>query len=430
MIISQAKVRHISQRIQQDGWASVGRQATRKAALLLLDRWALAEPELPLRPGDIVDSAQDSRGYHAAPATGPLRIGWVCTPPGAGSGGHTTLFRMVRAMEDRGHQCTLFLYDRNSDDPSRHVETIRRHWPALNADVRSATDGLEGVDAVVASSWASAHVVAARAPRTAHPFYFIQDYEPYFYPRGALYAMAEDSYRFGFTNIALGEMIAEVMQFELGQAPEAVVPYGCDTSTYHLHRDAKDHDVQDHAAKDRDVQATARSGVVYYAKKNVDRRGYLLAKLALEQFHEQCPEQEIHVFGDVVTGWQVPVTNHGNLSPRQLNGLYNQTIAGLAISFTNISLVPGELLAAGNVPVLNQAPFASGLLTDPDAVWAPSTPGGLASALTAVVRAPNINLRAATIAGRQRLDWDVSGEAFAEVLQSACAGARRGVTQS
>ncbi|WP_024816721.1 glycosyltransferase family 1 protein [Arthrobacter sp. 31Y] len=414
MIISQATVRHISQRIQQVGWASAGRQATRKVARLLLDKWALAEPELPLRPGDIVDSAQESRGYNPAPATGPLNIGWVCAPPGPGSGGHTTLFRMVRAMETRGHHCTLFLYDRNSDDSSRHEETIRRHWPDMNADVRSATHGLEGVDALVASSWASAHVIAARAPRSVHPFYFIQDYEPYFYPRGALYALAEDSYRFGFTNIALGAMIAEVMQFELGQAPEAVVPYGCDTSTYHLiHHD----------------QQTPRSGVVYYAKRNVDRRGYLLAKLALELFHEQCPDQEIHVYGDVVTGWQVPVINHGNLPPKQLNGLYNQTIAGLAISFTNISLVPGELLSAGNVPVLNQAPFASGLLTDPDAVWAPSTPGGLAAALTAVVRAPNINLRAATIANRKRLDWDATGEAFADVLHSTCAGARREVSQ-
>lgn len=381
---------------------------------MLLDKWALAEPELPLRPEDIVDSTQESSALHPAPAPviGPLRIGWVCAPPGPGSGGHTTLFRMVHAMENRGHSCTVFLYERNSDDPSRHLQTIREYWPALNADVRSATDGLEGVDALVASSWVSAHVIAARAPRSVHPFYFIQDYEPYFYPRGALYALAEDSYRFGFTNIALGAMIAEVMQSELGQGPEAVVPFGCDTSTYYLLPGEKD---------------TPRSGVVYYAKKNVDRRGYLLAKLALELFHEQCPEQEIHVFGDVVTGWKVPVINHGNLPPRKLNSLYNQTIAGLAISFTNISLVPGELLAAGNVPVLNQAHFAQGLLADPDAVWAPSTPGGLAAALSAVVRSPNINLRAAAIASRQRLDWETSGTAFADVIGSALAAARRGV---
>jgi hypothetical protein len=287
MIISQAKVRHISQRIQQDGWASVGRQATRKAALLLLDRWALAEPELPLRPGDIVDSAQDSRGYHAAPATGPLRIGWVCTPPGAGSGGHTTLFRMVRAMEDRGHQCTLFLYDRNSDDPSRHVETIRRHWPALNADVRSATDGLEGVDAVVASSWASAHVVAARAPRTAHPFYFIQDYEPYFYPRGA-------PLRHGG-----GQLPIRIHQHRLGRddcrghAVRVGTGAGgsCPVRLRYVHLPSAPRCQGSRCPGPRcqgprcPGHCAVRSGVLRQEERGP--RGYLLAKLALEQFHEQ-----------------------------------------------------------------------------------------------------------------------------------------------
>ena len=206
--------------------------------------------------------------------------------------------------------------------------------------------------------------------------------------------------------MALGGMIAEVMQAELGERPHAVVPFGCDTGTYRLI-----------ASPGR----PPRTGVVYYAKKKVDRRGYLLAKLALQRFHALHPEQEIHIYGDTVTGWNIPVTNHGNLTSAELNNLYNRTIAGLAISFTNISLVPGELLAAGNIPVLNQAHFASGLLKDPDAVWAPGTPSDLAAALADVVSTPDIEDRAAAVAGRQRLDWAASRASFARIVEASCA---------
>ena len=49
--------------------------------------------------------------------------------------------------------------------------------------------------------------------------YFIQDFEPYFYGRGSMYSLAEDSYRFGFRCIALGQMVAGTLRSEVGIAP-------------------------------------------------------------------------------------------------------------------------------------------------------------------------------------------------------------------
>ena len=399
--------RRIASGIMTEGLARTGRRALRRAARLLVDRWSLVDQEFPLLPEDVVYQPTVARDHQKPPVTGTLRIGWVCTPPGPGSGGHTTFFRMVQAMESRGHQCTLYLYDPGTDSVGHHRQTIARHWPGLRAEVRSVSEGLDSVDAVVASSWPTAHVIVQRAPERAHRFYFIQDYEPYFYPRGVLYSLAEHTYGFGLTNIALGGMIANVMKAELGFPPEAIVPFGCDTTVYRLLDGPP---------------ARPRTGVVHYAKRGVDRRGYILAKLALERFHELAPDQEIHIYGDQVNGWSVPVTNHGSLPPQELNELYNRTIAGLAISFTNVSLVPGELLAAGNIPILNKEPFAYGLLTDQDAVWAPPSPEGLAQALADAVHAGNINERAARIAGRSRVGWSATQDAFAAVLESTCSG--------
>ncbi|MGP0221234.1 glycosyltransferase family 1 protein [Paenarthrobacter sp. NCHU4564] len=393
---------------QRDGWPAVTRKIIHKAAGKTLERLSVNEPDLPVRTEDLQASANNAPHRQPHPVSGAMNVGWVCTPPGPGSGGHTTFFRMVQGMEERGHRCALFLYDRNSDDVSRHAAVIRKHWPLMEAEIRSVAEGFHGMDAIVASSWPTAYAAAAHGSRHLHSFYFIQDYEPYFYPRGTLYALAENSYRLGFTNIALGGMIGAVMKSELGMEPAASVPFACDTRTYRLLEGPEG--------------APTRHGVVYYAKRAVDRRGYLLAKLALEQFHAMHPDQEIHIYGDSITGWSIPVHNHGNLPPGDLNRLYNSTVAGLALSFTNISLVPEELLAAGNVPVLNESAFAAQVLKDPEVIWAPATPSGLAGALARAVEANDIQDRASRIAARRRLDWRVSTDAFAEVLESACSG--------
>ena len=405
-MLSRIDATRLISHLRNEGWSGFGRRGSRRLFQALGERLSWAEFDFPLRQEDIADSGNLRLPAPRQILKDQLHIGWVCTPPAAGSGGHTTLFRMVQGLEERGHRCTLFLYDRYADDVARHEEVIRRNWPGMRAGVRSATQGMEDVDAVVASSWATAHVVASRVVGGAHRFYFIQDYEPFFYPRGTFYALAEDTYRFGFRNIALGKMIAGVMENEVGISPDAIVPFGCDNDVYRI-------------LPERD--AASRSGVVFYAKKNVDRRGYLLAKLALERFHQAHPEQVIHVYGDKVSGWSIPVTDHGNLTPTQLNELYNRTLAGLAISFTNISLVPEELMSAGNIPVLNESAYSRAVLSTDDAVWGRPTPCGMADALAAAVEATDVEARAARVAARERRDWEETKKQVASIIETACA---------
>lgn len=403
------KSRRIGSRLVEFGPAETMRRGSRKLARRAGAALDWEELDFPLRSEDIVESVVAPQGTPRR--GGPLRIGWVCSPPSAGSGGHTTLFRMVTAMEGRGHDCALLLYDRDSDDVSRHEPVIRQAWPDMKARVASATGDLSGFDVIVASAWASAHVVASRSTGPARRCYFIQDYEPYFYPRGYLYSLAESTYRFGFDSIALGEMVAHELRTQSGVEPDIVVPFGCDKDVYRI--------------LDRAEGGTKRTGVVYYAKQSVDRRGYPLAKASLERFHELCPDQPIHVIGDRVRGWRAPVISHGSMRPAQLNALYNETIAGLAMSFTNVSLVPGELLAAGCVPVLNESADARRDMEADGAVWAQPTPEALARALADVVSAPadEIERRAAATALSAPPGWERTQKAVAEFIESGSGGA-------
>lgn len=377
---------------------SGGRDLAQRAVRRLTRGMGLEELDFPLLPHDISDSTRlELQPRVPMSSADGARIGWVCTPADAGSGGHTTMFRMVRSLVDAGHPCTLFLYDRHGADFGTRVEIIRRAWPWLEVDFRDAERGIDGVDACVATSWETAHVLARHGTAPMARLYFAQDYEPLFHPRGTLSALAEDSYRFGFRVMALGAMVADHVSALADRVD--VVPFGCDTETYTLTN-----------------PDGPRSGVVFYAKPSSDRRGYLLGRRALEIFHARHPEQPIHLYGETIGDWDIPVIQHGRVSPEELAALYNTTLAGIVLSFTNISLIPEELLACGAVAVVNDSADARAVLTHPDARWCLATPGAIADALSAVVENPDPELpRRATRLTAQ--GWGPTADAVGRVIR-------------
>lgn len=342
----------------------------------------------------------------------PLRIGWVCTPPSPGSGGHTTLFRMVEALEARGHQCTVLLYDKHGVDVGAATERIRTHWPHMAAEIRDVATAGADLDAVVASGWETVHVIVRYIDRPVRRLYFMQDYEPYFYGHGAERELAAMTYRLPFRRIALGEML-ETMFVDATGASCDVVPFGCDATAYGLPR-----------------AGTRRRGIVFFSRPDFPRRGYHIAVCALRRFHERHPDQEIHVFGAPPRGLTVPHTFHGRLTVSQLNDLYGRTISGLAMSFTNITLVAEEMLAAGNIPVVNEMAGAHRVLTSPHVRWAEPVAEALAGELSAAVSAPETEIEqraqraAASVANRS---WVPTQEAVAGIIEDEVYGAREGV---
>ncbi|WP_159501573.1 glycosyltransferase family 1 protein [Microbacterium sp. 18062] len=375
------------------------RQLAQYAAARLFEATKADERGFPLLSQDVADSTRLSapRLTPQQPNARP-RIAWVTHPPSPGSGGHTTLFRMVAAAAASGYDNTLLLYNRHAGDIRDHAEVIRHAWPWLDAAVEEAPAAIRGYDALVASSWSTAHVIASRASE-GRRLYFIQDYEPFFSPRGSEYAYAEDSYRLGFRNLALGGMVHALLRDELGVGSD-LIPFGADTSAYVFAG-----------------ESGQRRGVGWYARRRNDRRGYDHAVRALTLFHRQCPAEPIHIYGDVIGDTPFPAVNHGSLSPVELNALYNSVVAGLALSFTNVSLVPEEMLAAGAIPVVNEDRYARMVLDNPHAVWARATPGALADALAAVIGRPDRDSRAATaaasVAGRS---WAAAGAAVLRAI--------------
>ena len=211
------------------------REAAQRIVRAMYQRLDAGVLDFPLLTDDIADSRRLDLAMPAERVDRgrPLRIGWVTTPPALGSGGHTTMFRMVSALENAGHECTIFLYDRYDGNIAGHEATIRRGWPWVRSRVADVDNGIADVDACVATGWPTAHVLAQRGRDPMWRLYLVQDFEPFFYARGAEYALAEDSYRFGFRSIAVGHMVADLLREVIGITSD-VVEFGCDNDVYRL----------------------------------------------------------------------------------------------------------------------------------------------------------------------------------------------------
>ncbi|MFP5416067.1 MAG: glycosyltransferase family 1 protein, partial [Actinomycetes bacterium] len=162
----------------------------------------------------------------------PLKVGWVSTPPAPGSGGHTTMFRLVNALMSAGHECTVYLTDRHGWEMEQHRERIQIGWPDMRADVLDFDDGVEDCHALFATGWDSAWAIL-RSKAEGLRCYLVQDFEPAFYPAGSEYLLAEATYRFGFQGITAGTWLPGLLRDRYGMDAWGFA-FGCDLASYRL----------------------------------------------------------------------------------------------------------------------------------------------------------------------------------------------------
>ncbi len=336
----------------------------------------------------------------------PLTVAWVCTPPGAGSGGHTTMFRMVAALERAGHSCVVYIDDRHGWEIEQHRSTIRAWWPWVGAEVRDMAAGIEDSHVVLATSWPTAYPVLA-SPALGARCYFVQDFEPWFYPAGSEALLAEGTYRFGFHGVTAGRWLAQLLRSQYAM-PADHFDFGCDLEHYAY------------------AEQGERGGVCYFCRPDKPRRAHALAVAALELFADRHPEVEIHTYGEPAGDLPFAVTDHGLLAPAQLGDLYRRCSAGLVLSATNVSLVPHEMLAAGCIPVVNEAAHNRIVLDNDHVAYAGAMPFELADELSRLVSRPaeeRLAAARAAAASVESVSWEESGNQVERILRGVVAEA-------
>ena len=324
---------------------------------------------------------------HTGDMSGPFTIAWIVPPWGIGSGGHTTIFRLVREMERRGHSCSIHLFDpegRDRRSGGELREEIRSSFIEVEAPVFRDLERFSGADIAIATEWRTAFPVRD-LPGCREKVYLVQDDEPQFYATSSLSIWAEESYRMGYRCIAYTPWMADILRDQWGLEAH---PFECGTDT----------DVYEFAGEDDREPGL----VVVYARGETERRAVELALAGLATAFERRPSLRVVAFGsNLGVTAPFPIDDLGVQPPRALAELYRGASVGLVFSLTTHSLVAHEMMASG-LPVVelegenvSSALGQSGELVE----LAERTPDSIADA---VERLLDDRARAAAMAGRAR----------------------------
>lgn len=338
-----------------------------------------AEPSSINKPAskiDIVDFWRfvmaESFGHEITATTLPQAntINWFVPPFGMGSGGHLNIFRFVHNLENLGFDCRIIICNAQSSTTSETLQKQISEWffPLQAPVFQYPQQEIPAATISVATGWQTAYPVKAFRG-TKHRCYFVQDFEPFFYPPGSEYALAEETYRFGFTGITAGDWLARKLKDE----------YGMDTHSFQF---SYDHDLYYPFPRRDTIQR-----VFFYARPPTPRRAFDLGVLILAELAKRLPEVEVVLAGWDVSGYELPFRNLkcGILSLAELPDLYSHCDAALVLSFTNASLLPPEVMACGCAVVSNLGANNEWLLDDECAVLARPTVNAMADALQRVL---------------------------------------------
>lgn len=332
-----------------------------------------------------------------------LTFNWLMPPPGKGSGGHHNIFRFIKVLEEAGHICRIYIYTFEGRGSVSAVRaTMGDSYPKFNAPMAWIGDAnkMKGADGIFATSWETAYP-AYNFSGNAKRFYFVQDFEPYFYPIGSLYALAENTYKFGFYGITAGGWLSKKLSRDYGMQTDNY-DFGADSQIYSF------------------MNNSPRKEIFFYARPYTERRGFEIGVMALILFHQMHPEYVINIAGFDVSNYDLPFPykNLKTLEIEELNGLYNKCAAGLVLSFTNMSLLPLELLSAGTIPVVNDAENNRLVSNNKFISYTPNDPKSIAEALSSIVSMKDLPKYALKAAKSVESDtWEDAGQKFLEIVE-------------
>ena len=281
-------------------------------------------------------------------------LNWVIPEMGEGSGGHTTIFRFISNLEKRGFHSRVYLFRATRFFDNRTLRKfVSSSFPILDTKVELYYDVkyMKFAHATFATSWETAYYVR-NFDNTISKFYFVQDFEPYFYAHGSEYQFAEKTYTFGLRGITAGDWLKEKLNKEYGMKTDSFLfSYQKDVYYSVPRKDSK-------------------RRIFFYARPVTPRRDFELGLLALNEICRRMPDVEVILAGWDLSDYVIPFRHQslGVVSMQKLAECYNMCDMCLVISNTNLSLVPLEVMACGSVAICSKGENSSWMVDENNAV--------------------------------------------------------------
>lgn len=301
-------------------------------------------------------------------------LNWIIPEIGVGSGGHINIFRFISHLENLGFHSRIYIHKPIQFKDNENLRAfVKEHFEILDPKVEVFYDVslAEFAHATIATSWQTAYFVR-NFDNCISKFYFVQDFEPYFFALGSEYAFAENTYKFGLRGITAGDWLKNKLREE----------YHMKTESFGF---SYEHDLYYPIEKRDKVKR-----IFFYARPVTPRRDFELGLLALKELCERIPEVEVFFAGWDVSNYEIPFKhkNAGILKLDELSDVYAQCDMCLIISNTNLSLLPLEVMASNSVAVCSKGENSTWLVNEKNSILVDYDPVNIADTLEYYLKNP------------------------------------------
>ena len=277
-------------------------------------------------------------------------------------GGQTSILHLGTELEKQGIRvCYLSCKEQSKEEmelcASSNLDGFMGRLYPFNRYMAAVERGrIKAPDVVVASSWDT--VFFAKRFADSYKMYFVQDYEPYFYPFGEEFLMCRNTYEQGLHMVSLGEwnkkmILKERDIVQTGEGRNG--PVRIDTVSFPYDSIGYEDEERDYFSYKNKKKIVLAVYLKYYGKRLPDLIPYMLENTR-GVLKMEGVELEVLYFGEAKTFNPKGGRNLGQLSKNELKELYRKADFGMVASMSNISLVPYEMHASG-LPVIE---FADG----------------------------------------------------------------------
>jgi glycosyltransferase involved in cell wall biosynthesis len=334
-----------------------------------LEKWIASEE-------DVQTTKQINKAWAENPSRKIKEMLWIMPDfTNVYNGGPHTILRFANFFAESGIHNTIVVMSAAKWNERSLRKSVSKAFPnCKNMDFlvypywkEMEVQELPNSDVAVATIWFSAYPLL-RYHRTKAKYYFVQDYEPLFYPAGIEYGLAAATYDFGFYCICNTEGVFRTV--------------------------AKNHEIQGTyftPAADAQIffpkeERNSLTRIFFYARPGVPRNGFELGIAGLRLIKSKYPETEIFLAGHYSTdlGLDFEAKILGYLSYQETGELYRYCDAGIAFMFTSHpSYIPPQMMACGCIVIANRNSANRWLLKDGyNCVLCNPTPSGLLEAYT------------------------------------------------
>ncbi|WP_157235536.1 glycosyltransferase [Methylosinus sp. LW4] len=314
----------------------------------------LSTPELVYERWRGACARQTSRGSCYG-----LRVAFVTRAPIAETGGgYKKIFILAKHLADKGYDVRVHVeaIAHLADKTDAQIKQFCHVNFGIDAEIIRVGHSLIGpVDVAIATNWPTASTVA-KLHNAKFKAYFIQDYEPDFYPAGSPdYLSAEKTYDEKLAFITIGDYLAR----RLADRRKWIraIPFAVDRHFHEAGRARR---------TGRGVGGKERCVVLFFARPGIERRNFSAGVAALARLNSKYRDTvKIALYGlDHRLDLPFPYEDLGKISQEKLAGYMVTVDIHLSFSLTNISTVIFEAMACGCACIEADVPSVRAMVLD------------------------------------------------------------------